>query len=122
MPTTGATILPVNSYQIYWDQGVLADGSYVLLASINSYNQNFYNATNLVMGTLYNFKVSAINDVGEGDKSAIITSYAKSLPGQPIIPYLSSSTKTSSTTADVTISWYPIVDTGGVPLEGYNLY
>ncbi len=32
------------------------------------------------------------------------------------------STKSSATTADVDLAWYPVSDTGGVPLTGYNLY
>lgn len=37
-------------------------------------------------------------------------------------PYLSTSIKSSLTTADLTINWYALVETGGVSLTGYKLY
>ena len=47
--------IPIISYRIYWDEGYLSSGSFSLLAEINSYDQTFYTATNLVMGNLYKF-------------------------------------------------------------------
>jgi len=76
----------------------------------------------LVSGTEYSFKVSAVNGVGEGPKSLVISEYAKTNPNQPLSPYVVSSTKTSATTCDMTIGWYPVIETGGVYLQGYKLY
>lgn len=45
-----------------------------------------------------------------------------SLPSAPRKPYLISSVKSGATTADVTLGWKPLLDTGGVPLTGYKLY
>ena len=95
---------------------------FTLLAEVKSYDQTFYRVTNLNTGRLYKFQVSAVNAIGEGPLSAEISSYAKSLPGTPRAPYVTSSIKSGPATADVTISWYPLLETGGVPLTGYKLY
>jgi uncharacterized membrane protein YbjE (DUF340 family) len=67
----------------------------------------------------YSFQVSAVNDIGEGTLSSEVSTYAKSLPGIPLAPYLITSSMTTATTASVQLGWYPITDTGGVPLTGY---
>ena len=60
--------------------------------------------------------------MGEGSLSSEIESYAKSLPGTPLTPYRIDSVKSGASTADLTIGWYSLTETGGVPLTGYKLY
>ena len=45
-----------------------------------------------------------------------------SLPGAPNAPYMTASVEATSTTANITLAWNPLMDTGGVPLTGYKLY
>lgn len=63
-----------------------------------------------------------MNDVGEGPLSPEISSYAMSLPGQPQAPFLVNSLEVAGTSATVTVGWYALIETGGVPLTGYKLY
>jgi len=94
----------------------------VLLAIVNSFDQTFYTADNLVTGTLYKFQVTAVNGIGESLLSAEVSAYAKSLPGMPQTPYLISSTKTVNPDATLVIGWQALTDAGGVTLTGYKLY
>lgn len=94
----------------------------VLVGTVNSEQQNFFKVSNLVTAKLYSFKVSAVNEIAEGPLSVLKQTLAMDVPGTPLIPYLIDSQDTSPTDAEVTIGWYPVTDTGGVPLSGYKLY
>jgi hypothetical protein len=63
-----------------------------------------------------------VNAVGEGELSSVVGHYAQSLPGKPLSPYRVSSEKTSASTASITLAWYPLIETGGVPATGFKLY
>jgi Fibronectin type III domain len=81
-------MIPINQYNIYWDEGYRNSGDFVLLDTVTSYDQNFYMVTNLVTGQLYKFQISAVNDVGEGVLSDEIAHYAMAYPGIPLAPYI----------------------------------
>ncbi len=49
------TMIPIKYYKIYWDEGYRNSGDFVLLSLVTSYDQNFYQATNLDTGKLYKF-------------------------------------------------------------------
>ena len=67
-----ATDLAINAYRIYWDESFRSSGDFVLYAEVQTYDQNFYTATNLAIGHLYKFQLSAVNNVGEGPLSTEI--------------------------------------------------
>lgn len=48
-------MLPVDSYNVYWDAGYLLSGNFVLLSQVNAYNQFFFDIENLAPGELYTF-------------------------------------------------------------------
>lgn len=50
-----STMLPIDSYKIYWDEGYLSSGEFKLLDTLHSFEHNFYEAKNLVPGKLYKF-------------------------------------------------------------------
>ena len=52
----------------------------------------------------------------------MVSHYAQSVPGKPEAPYRISSSKASETTASIELAWYPLLETGGVPLTGFKLY
>jgi len=58
----------------------------------------------------------------EGIRTAEVSSFAYSLPGKPHQLRRISTKKTDSTNAEIILAWYPLTDTGGVPLTGYKLY
>lgn len=104
-----ATMIPINYYKVYWDEGYRNSGDFALLSQVTSYDQNFYRVTNLETGRLYKFQISAVNDVGEGILSNEIVHYAMSLPAAPQTPYIITSVKTGAATASATIGWYAVI-------------
>lgn len=58
-------MLPIDSYNIYWDAGYLLEGKFQLLATINSFDHYFFEAENLTPSVYYSFQVTAVNKVGE---------------------------------------------------------
>jgi hypothetical protein len=75
-PQITADKLPLLEYRVYWDAGYLLDGDFVQLDSIYAFNHNFFRAENLIPGQLYRFQVSAVNEIGEGDHSQVISHFA----------------------------------------------
>jgi len=70
----------------------------------------------LTNGSLYDFRVSAVNAVGVGSHSSIIEVTPSTIPMAPVI--------TSSTTCDnqqSLVTWAPPLDDGGSPITSYNL-
>lgn len=49
-----ATMLPIDSYRVYWDAGYLLEDNYVLLSEITAYDHYFYKTDDdLIAGTFY---------------------------------------------------------------------
>jgi len=117
-----ATMIPINYYKVYWDEGYRNSGDFVLYSFVTSYDQDFFTVSNLETGKLYKFQISAVNDVGEGLLSDEISHYAMTKPSAPQTPYIITSIKTGTDTSSATIGWYAVIETGGVPLTGYKLY
>ena len=70
----------------------------------------------LVNGTLYDFRVSAVNEVGTGSHSSIIELTPSTIP---IAPVIISSEPCDNQQSLVT--WAPPLDDGGSPVTSYNL-
>ena len=70
---------PVRSYQIYYD----ASGSFQLLATHTDLINLEYQFTPANTGQQYGFKVTATNDVGEGDRSPAVFIIAAKVPEKP---------------------------------------
>jgi len=76
--------------------------------------------TNLVTGSIYDFKVSAINFNGEGAQSTTaLRTYSCQAPSGVASPVRVDS---SSSTSAVTLSWAIPTSTGGCPITGYALF
>jgi titin len=70
----------------------------------------------LTNGTLYDFRVSAVNAVGVGSHSNIIEVTPSTIPIDPvIIPSVICDNQ------QVLVKWYPPVDDGGAPISSYFL-
>jgi hypothetical protein len=74
-------MLPIDSYKVYWDAGYILEGEFELLSTINSFDHYFYAAIDLTPGTYYSFQISAVNEIGEGELSEVVSHYAQSVPG-----------------------------------------
>lgn len=63
-----------------------------------------------------------MNAIGEGDLSDVKSHFAQSKPGVPLAPYRHSESKEPDDTATITMRWYPLIETGGVPCTGFKLF
>lgn len=103
---------PIFDYQILWDQGT--GGSFVSLGS-SSNELEFTPNYVLVTGYTYRFKVRAINFIGTGADSLIVSLISASPPDAPTKPLLYEASYNH-----VTITWEPVYN-GGAPILGYTV-
>lgn len=73
--------------------------------------------TDVVKGRTYTFRYRAINAVGNGEYSDLLSVKAASKPAAPPKP-----TYTSSTSTSVTLGLVPSEDNGGSQINTYKLY
>lgn len=76
-----------------------------------------YEFTGLGDGNVYQFKVEAVNDIGTGEASDVVSFVAASIPAAPSTPTFETATKTT-----LSIAWNPPSDTGGSDILGYMVY
>jgi predicted phage tail protein len=97
---------------VLWDQGT--GGSFVSLGS--SSNQLAYTPNyQLITGYTYKFKVRAVNQMGAGPESDVLSLISASPPDTPGAPLLF-----EATIDQITITWDPVYN-GGSPILGYNI-
>lgn len=96
---------------MYWDNGL---SNFILLGTSSGFLS--YTATSVTPGISYSFKVTAINDVGEGPLSDPVTIIAATVPDSPTIPTLVSQSQT-----EIVISWVAPAD-GGSPLLDFLVF
>jgi hypothetical protein len=112
---TGGT--PVTGYRVYMN--ALSVGDWTLVYQGTGYpTRAVYPATGLSEGEAYRFKVAALNSVGAGADSPEATFFAADFPGGPSQPVLNA----PSTTGQVSFSWLPPADNGGLSLTAYEVW
>lgn len=47
------SMLPVNSYRVYWDAGYILEGDFVFLAEITAYDHYFFTTSDDLMPGMY---------------------------------------------------------------------
>jgi hypothetical protein len=98
----------ISSYKIYRDD--------VLITTISdSPLSNVYTDTGLTNGTTYSYKVSAVNNIGEGDKSEPSTATPDGIAFAP------TNLIANSADASISLSWTASNPNGGSIIE-YNVY
>ena len=73
---------PITHYKIFWDAGS-GSGVFTQLAFTNSPTSSFLVNNGLTSGTFYNFKVVAVNVVGDSVQSNAVKYIAASVPSVP---------------------------------------
>jgi titin len=119
IPSLTVNDLPIIKYLIYSKLKDDINSDFTVLEEISNINQ--FEAKGLQTGLEYSFKVSAVNDSGEGalsDESSLTAKYILAKPDSPILVSIS---PTSSTLADIDIKWGIVAETGGVPITGYQI-
>eukprot|EP00930_Biecheleria_cincta_P038762 TRINITY_DN26639_c0_g1_i1.p1 TRINITY_DN26639_c0_g1~~TRINITY_DN26639_c0_g1_i1.p1 ORF type:complete len:4930 (+),score=584.21 TRINITY_DN26639_c0_g1_i1:1092-14792(+) len=76
-----------------------------------------FESTGLATGSTYSYQVTAVNEAGEGNRSATTSMFCAASPGQPTDV---SFTHTSRT--DTVVSWTPPVDDGGSDIVRYEVW
>ena len=117
---------PVTGYLIEFklDSLVVPPGSWTSIFSSNTTPPLFYTIGPsssptpypLTNGTLYDFRVSAVNAVGTGSHSNIIEVTPSTIPGPP-----TSISAFGCDNQQVLVTWSPPTDTGGATITSYNL-
>lgn len=108
-PSSGGSA--VTAYAIYRGS---AAGSSTLLTTVPAGQTTFADG-DVVIGTRYYYRVSAINAVGEGDRS--VEQWAVPTNGVPTPPTLSATTEPGAST----LSWVAPARDGGSPVTQYVL-
>ncbi len=108
----------ITGYKIEAKSG---SGSYSVLVSNTASASTTYSHTGLVTGTVYTYKVSAINSVGTGSASSEVSatptsSSSATVPGVPI-----SLTATSISSTQNNLSWTAPSNNGGYQVTGYKI-
>jgi hypothetical protein len=81
---------PITDYQILWDEGL--GGSFVNLGSTLN-QQEFTPEEDLITGDTYRFKIKAVNYMGTGSESDVISLISASVPDAPEKPFLYQATQ-----------------------------
>ena len=71
-------------------------------------------------GLLYKIKITALNSVGEGPFSNILSIYSATSPSSPMT--LTRISNDNLPSNSISIAWTAPSDNGGLALTGYNLY
>ena len=104
---------PITHYIVQSNQG---SGSNFYQIAVTGASTTSYQATGLVTSQVYDFRVIAVNDVGQSvasEPSSLIIATIPSASGQPV--------KISNTMSSVTIEWTEPVDDGATPITDYHV-
>ena len=115
-PPTSEGNSSITNYRIY--RGPTPGGE-VFFVEIG--NLTKYSDVGLVNGQTYYYRVSAVNDVGEGALSNGANSTPRTVPGAPVVVM---ATLNGAGFEDVTLTWSPSDDDGGgqSTVTGYEIY
>lgn len=107
---------PITGYKLYMSEG--AREFHLIYDGTGRSDIISYTVTTNVMKTLnYNFKVSAINIIGESQESLPLTSLIAVVPSSPL-----NLTFMSSNSGTIEVSWEAPRHDGGATLIGYYIY
>jgi fibronectin type 3 domain-containing protein len=102
---------PVTGYLVY--RGLQADNitKVATLGNVTSFNDS-----GLVNGRTYSYQLSALNAVGEGNRTAVFNYTTGTFPNPP------TDLKSAGGNRFVNISWTAPADTKGFPIVNYSIY
>ncbi|MBN2154381.1 MAG: fibronectin type III domain-containing protein, partial [Candidatus Lokiarchaeota archaeon] len=100
--------LAITGYNVYWSTDNLT------FTWVYHWNLTFFHHAGLTNGLVYHYKVAAVNVVGEGTNSSVVT-MTPGIPGQVMIRAIMSGD------GCVNLTWVAS-GFGGATITGYNLY
>ncbi len=114
-PTTGG--LPIKGYKVYKAVGSAEYSEVTSAPSKTDATIRTYEDSATTAGSLYSFKISAVNIMGESLVTTPLKIYAADLPNKPTNPPTISSFTTSSVT--ISLTTLPTANNGGSEITGY---
>ena len=106
---------PIYDYKVLWDAGA-GNSIFTQLASSTVGQTSFTTSTQLTAGVYYQFKVIAVNNIGDSDPSIAVSIIAATVPDEPFAPTLKFSDETS-----IEIGWVSRYN-GGTPITDYEVW
>ena len=109
---------PVTDYKVYWDQGLNLELFTILTESTlgaTEWTKDNSQLPELVPGGYYQFKVSALNSIGESQMSTALVMIAATVPDAPTVPQFVESDRTS-----ITLSW-SVTYNGGAVVDDFEI-
>lgn len=114
-PATGTAPF---TYDVY-ESTTSATSGFRLLEGGSGLSATGFTATGLSNGTVYYFRVTATNALGEGPPSAVVSATPSAKPTAPGAPTGLTATNTSK---GIALSWQAPASNGGSPVTSYILY
>jgi hypothetical protein len=112
----------ITSYILYADDGDLSAENWSPVGSYNGKDLTFIldqsTETTFSTGTKYRFRISAVNDIGEGEPSNSVRIALAELPDEPDAPMIDI---TKSTKTSLYVYWNAVTG-GSISVDGYLLY
>lgn len=105
---------PVTGYKVYRKS---SEGTFSLVATLGA-SARSYTDTGRTAGTTYEYRLSALNLVGEGQQTASFFGTAYAGPSAPTSP----SAVPGGAVGEIDVSWSPPTSDGGSPLTAYTVY
>jgi hypothetical protein len=103
----------VTAYKVFWDAG----WSGLIFNQISETTSLFYTkSADVVTGKTYNFRVVAVNAVGDSSASVSLPVIASDYPQAPLLLRMRAQSPTA-----ISFSWNQ-PDDGGVPITQYDVY
>lgn len=106
---------PIYDYKVLWDAGT-GNSIFTQLASSTVGQTSFTTSLPLTAGVYYQFKVIAVNNIGDSDPSIAVSIIAATVPDEPFAPTLKFSDETS-----IEIGWVSRYN-GGTPITDYEVW
>ena len=104
---------PVTAYKVYRGPSTSNMSLIATLGNVTSYVDNA-----VVNNTLYYYKVSAVNAIGEGPASTTVSV----TPKPPTVPGAPASLTASGVAPGVKLTWTAPASNGGSPITNYKIY
>ncbi|QLH08830.1 hypothetical protein DSQ19_04450 [Candidatus Nitrosotenuis sp. DW1] len=135
---TGLTAVPVSPTQVnlswttpsnnggsaisgYKIESKSGSGSYSVLVSNTASTSTIYSHTGLVTGTVYTYKVSAVNSIGTGTTSSEVSATPTSSSSATVPSAPTSLIATSVSSTQNNLSWSAPSNNGGYQITGYKI-
>lgn len=106
---------PIYDYKVIWDAGA-GNSIFTTLASSTVGQTSYSTTASLSAGVYYQFKVIAVNNIGDSGPSQAISIIAATVPDEPFTPVKQFSDETS-----IEVGWTPGYN-GGTPIQDYEVW